>query len=168
LRAAQQGVTAAKSGYQLALANGKRDFNGTFQYSHVSGLNTGDVLFAMEIPIFDRNQGEIARTRYAINQFDETAREAEETVLTDIRDAYENQQTNQKIVQLYANGYLKQSQDSRDISAYAYQRGAASLLDFLDAERSYRATQLGYRQALAGYMLSLEQLRQAVGTRNLP
>lgn len=168
LRAAQQGVTAAKSQYQLAQANGKRDFNGTFQYSHVTGVNTGDLLFSMELPIFDRNQGEIARTKYAITQSDETAREAQETVLTDIRNAYESQQTNQKIVQLYANGYLKQSQDSRDISAYAYQRGAASLLDFLDAERSYRSTQLGYRQALAAYMVSLEQLRQAVGTRSLP
>jgi cobalt-zinc-cadmium efflux system outer membrane protein len=42
------------------------------------------------------------------------------------------------------------------------------LLDFLDAERSYRLTQLAYRQALAAYMLSLEQLRQAIGTRSLP
>ncbi|MBV9072042.1 MAG: TolC family protein [Acidobacteria bacterium] len=168
LRAAQLGVTAAKSQYQLARANGKRDLSSTFQYSHVAGLNTGDLLFSIEIPIFDRNQGEIARTRYAITQSDETAREAEETVLTDVRNAYESQQTNQKIVQLYVNGYLKQSQDSRDISAYAYQRGAASLLDFLDAERSYRATQLGYHQAVAAYMLALEQLKQAVGTRSLP
>ena len=43
-----------------------------------------------------------------------------------------------------------------------------SLLDFLDAERSYRATELAYRQSLAGYMSALEQLRQAVGTRSLP
>lgn len=168
LRAAQQGVTAARSQYQLAQANGKRDLNSTFQYSHVAGLNTGDLLFTMEIPIFDRNQGEIARTRYAITQFDETAREAEETVLTDVRNAYESLQTDSKIIELYQKGYLKQSQDSRDISAYAYQRGAASLLDFLDAERSYRATQLAYRQSLAAYMVSLEQLRQAVGTRSLP
>lgn len=168
LRAAQQGVTAARSQYQLARANGKRDLNSTFQYSHVAGLNTGDLLFTMEIPIFDRNQGEIARTHYAITQFDETAREAEETVLTDVRNAYESLQTNGKIVELYQKGYLKQSQDSRDISAYAYQRGAASLLDFLDAERSYRATQLAYRQSLAAYMVSVEQLRQAVGTRSLP
>jgi len=61
-----------------------------------------------------------------------------------------------------------QRQDSRDISAYAYQRGAASLLDFLDAERSYRATQLTYRQALAPYMISVEQLRQAEDSRTLP
>ncbi|HEU5231780.1 MAG TPA: TolC family protein [Terriglobales bacterium] len=168
LRAAQQGVTAARSQYQLAQANSKRDFNTGFQYSHVAGLNTGDLLFTMEIPIFDRNQGEIARTRYAITQSDETAREAEETVLTDVRNAYESLQTNGRIIELYQKGYLKQSQDSRDISAYAYQRGAASLLDFLDAERSYRAAQLAYRQSLAAYMVSLEQLRQAVGTRSLP
>lgn len=44
----------------------------------------------------------------------------------------------------------------------------ASLLDFLDLERRYRANQLAYRQSLANYMLALEQLRQAVGTRNFP
>lgn len=168
LRAAEQGITAAKSQNRLAIANGKRDFDSTFQYSHLSGVNTGGLLFSMELPIFDRNQGEIARTRYAITQSDETARATKEIVMTDVRSAYESLATNQQIVQLYLNGYLKQAQDSRDISAYAYQRGAASLLDFLDAERSYRASQLGYRQALAAYMVALEQLRQAVGTRSLP
>ena len=72
------------------------------------------------------------------------------------------------MITLYQSGYLKQAQDSRDISEYAYRRGAASLLDFLDAERSYRATQLAYRQLLATYMLALEQLREADGTRTLP
>ena len=71
-------------------------------------------------------------------------------------------------MQLYQSGYLKQAEDSRDISQYAYQRGGASLLDFLDAERTYRATELAYRDALAGYMVALEQLREAVGTRSLP
>ena len=69
---------------------------------------------------------------------------------------------------LFQTGYLKEAEDSRDISQYAYQHGATGLLDFLDAERSYRATELAYRQALATYMTSLEQLRQAVGTRSLP
>jgi cobalt-zinc-cadmium efflux system outer membrane protein len=88
--------------------------------------------------------------------------------MTDVANAYEATATNQEVVQLYRSGYLKQAQDSRDISLYAYKGGAATLLDFLDAERSYRATELAYRQALAAYMLSLEQLRQAVGTRSLP
>jgi cobalt-zinc-cadmium efflux system outer membrane protein len=89
-------------------------------------------------------------------------------VLTDVRDAFENLRTNDQIVGLYRSGYLDEAQQDRDISEYAYRRGAASLLDFLDAERSYRAIQFAYRQALASYLLALEQLREAVGTRSLP
>ena len=74
-----------------------------------------------------------------------------------------------RVVSALRSGYLDVAQKDRATSAeYAYQRGAVSLLDFLDAERSYRATQLAYRQALASYLLALEQLRQAVGTRALP
>ncbi|MGC1159140.1 MAG: TolC family protein, partial [Acidobacteriaceae bacterium] len=69
---------------------------------------------------------------------------------------------------LYRSGYLDEAQQDRDISEYAYRRGAASLLDFLDAERSYRSVQLGYRQSLASYLLAVEQLREVVGTRSLP
>ena len=89
-------------------------------------------------------------------------------MLTDVRDAYEGLQTNDRLVQCYRSGYLDVAQKNRDISEYAYRRGAASLLDFLDAERSYRATQLAYRQTIAAYLTALEQLRQAVGTRSLP
>ena len=88
--------------------------------------------------------------------------------MTDVRDAYENLQTSDKIVGLYLSGYLDRAQKDRDISEYAYQRGAVSLLDFLDAERSYRATQLAYRQSLASWIMAVEQLREAVGIRNLP
>ncbi len=168
LLAATQGVTAAQSQYGLARANGKRDVTTTLDYTHVTGLNTMSFIFNIEIPIFDRNQGEIARTHYALAQSEENRTSIEQTVLTDVANAYEGLKTSDQVVQLYQSGYLKQAQDSRDISEYAYKRGAASLLDFLDAERSYRATQLAYRQALANYTLALEQVREAVGTRNLP
>jgi cobalt-zinc-cadmium efflux system outer membrane protein len=88
--------------------------------------------------------------------------------MSDVSNAFAAVRSNDEVVKLYTSGYLKQAQDSRDISQYAYKRGAASLLDFLDAERSYRAIQLAYRQALASYMTSVEQLKEAVGTRNLP
>jgi len=165
--AAQQGVTAAQSQYSLAKANGKRDLTTTFDYTHVSALNAAGLTLNIEIPVFDRNQGEIARTHYAIAQAQETKTAAEQTVMTDVANAYEAFKTGDQVVQLYLSGYLKQAEDSRDISEYAYKRGAASLLDFLDAERSYRATQLAYRQALATYMLAVEQLREVVGTRKL-
>ena len=56
----------------------------------------------------------------------------------------------------------------RDIGEYAYQRGAANLIDFLDAERTYHANELAYRQVRGGCILALEQSRDSVGTRTLP
>jgi len=167
-RAAELGITAAQSQILLAKANGKVDVNGTYDFTHVSGENTASLFVNFALPVFNRNQGEIARTGYALTQAQEQRQAASDTVLSDVANAYEAIRSNDEIVQLYTSGYLKQAEDSRDISEYAYRRGAASLLDFLDAERSYRAIQLAYRQALASYMTALEQLKEAVGTRNLP
>jgi cobalt-zinc-cadmium efflux system outer membrane protein len=168
LRAAQLAVTSAESQLALQQANGKMDFTGTFNYTHTAGTNSGAFFFSMPLPIFNRNQGEIARARYGITQAQEQARETTQQVSTDVVQAYENLRTNDQIIKLYQGGYVDQAKQSRDISEYAYRKGAASLLDFLDAERTYRANQLAYRQALASYMLAMEQMRQAVGTRNLP
>ena len=168
LRAANFGITAAQSQILLAKANAKVDVNGTFDYTHVSGENTASMFVNFALPIFNRNQGEIARTGYALTQAQELQQSASDAVLSDVANAYEAVKSNDEVVQLYASGYLKQAQDSLEISEYAYKRGAASLLDFLDAERSYRSVQLAYRQALASYMTALEQLKEAVGTRNLP
>jgi outer membrane protein, heavy metal efflux system len=167
-RAAELGVTAAQSQIRLAKANAKVDVTGTYDFTHVSGENTASLFANFPLPIFDRNQGEIARTTYALTQAQEQQQAASDTVLSDVATAYEAVKSNDEVVELYTSGYLKQAQDSRDISEYAYKRGAASLLDFLDAERTYRATQLAYRQSLASYMTALEQLKEAVGTRNLP
>jgi cobalt-zinc-cadmium efflux system outer membrane protein len=168
LRAAQQGVTAAGSQLVLMKANGKPDLTVQANYSHVNAINAATIYGSIPLPIFNRNQGEIARARYAITQADEQEKAANGQALTDVYDAYQNLRSNDTVVQLYISKYLDVATRSRDISEYAYHRGGASLLVFLDAERNFRATQLAYRQALASYLLALEQLREAVGVRNLP
>ena len=168
LRQAQQNITAANSQYLLAEADAKQDLTVSGNYSHVNGINAATFYMSIPLAIFNRNQGEIARTRYALTQAQESAKQTTNQVATDVHDAYYNVQTNDQIVQLYLSGYLAEAQADRDIAEYAYQRGAASLLDFLDAERNYRATQLAYRQVLASYLTAVEQLREAVGTRALP
>ena len=168
LRAAQQGVTAATSQRELQKAIAKKDFTGQVSYTHITDINNISLFGQIQLPFFDRNQGEIARAGFAITQAQEQEKFASGQVMTDVRDAYESLHTNDQIMGLYRSGYLDQAQQSRDISEYAYRHGAASLLDFLDAERSYRSTQLAYRQALASYLLALEQLREAVGTRSIP
>jgi len=168
LRAAQQGVTAANSQLTLQKAIGKQDVTVQANYSHNGGINAASFYGSIPLAIFNRNQGEIARARFAITQAQEQEKATNGQALTDVYDAYQGVRSNDKVVLLYISTYLDVATRSRDISEYAYRHGGASLLNFLDAERSYRATQLAYRQALASYLLALEELREAVGVRVLP
>jgi cobalt-zinc-cadmium efflux system outer membrane protein len=167
LQTARLGLTAANSQLALQKAIAKKDVTGQISYTHIA-LNDVSLFGQVQLPIFDRNQGEIARAGFVITQAQEQQLLASGQVMTDVRDAFEALRSNDQIIGLYRAGYLDEAQQSRDITEYAYRHGAASLLDFLDAERSYRTTQLAYRQALASYLLSVEQLRAAVGTRSLP
>jgi outer membrane protein, heavy metal efflux system len=167
-RAAQQGVTAANSSFLLAKADAVQDLTVQGNYSHVNGINAATFYASIPLPIFNRNQGEIARTRSVIAQMQEQQAFANGQVLTDVKDAYEGLKSNDRVVLLYRDKYRDIAKKDRDIADYAYHRGAIPLLNFLDAERSYRAEELGYRQTLASYLLALEQLREAVGVRNLP
>ncbi|MGH9480524.1 MAG: TolC family protein, partial [Terriglobales bacterium] len=168
LLAAQLGITAAQSQYRLAQANGKRDLTTTAQYTHTAGVSAAGFIFSIEIPVFDRNQGEIARTTAAATQAQDLGQVANQQVLTDVATAFAAVQQGDQVVRLYTSGYRDQAKEALDIRQYSYTRGATSLLNLLDAERTYRATELGYRQALATYMLAVEQLKEAVGTRSLP
>lgn len=167
LRAAQQGIAAARSQYEVQKTIAKPDVTVQGNYSHVNTINTATFYVSIPLPIFNRNQGNIEHTRIAITQAQEQEKATSGQVLTEVRDAYEGLRESERIVQFYHSGYLDVAQKDRDISEYAYKRGAASLLDFLDAERSYRATQLAYRQSVASYLVALEQLKEAVGVRVL-
>lgn len=59
--------------------------------------------------------------------------------------------------------YLPKATRARDTVEYAYRRGGASLLDFLDAQRSYRETALAHLQALATYLSAIYQLEADIG-----
>jgi outer membrane protein, heavy metal efflux system len=67
-RAAELGITAAQSQILLAKANAKVDVNGTYDFSHVSGENSASIFVNFDLPIFNRNQGEILRTNHALTQ----------------------------------------------------------------------------------------------------
>jgi len=108
LRAAQLGVIAANSQRELQRAIAKRDVTGQASYTHIV-LNDVSLFGQIQIPVFDRNQGEIARTGFAITQAQEQEKFATGQVLTDVKDAFENLRTNDKVIGLYRSGYLDQA-----------------------------------------------------------
>jgi cobalt-zinc-cadmium efflux system outer membrane protein len=166
--AAQSGVKLANDTVTLAYGNRARDLTGDAEYKRNGPINGVGFGISIDLPIHDRNQGEIARSQVAARQAQELVAAAQIAVLSDVANAYEVYRNSDEVATMYESGYLDQARESRDISQFAYQRGATSLLDLLDAERSYRAVQLAYRQALAGYMTSLEQINFAVGAQVIP
>ena len=96
-QAAQFGVTAAQSQIQLAKANAKVDVTGTYDFTHTAGQNSASIFASFDLPIFNRNQGEIARTRYALTQAQETQQSASDTVLSDVANAYEALKSNDEV-----------------------------------------------------------------------
>ena len=165
--AAQTGVALAQHTQALELANRTRDVTGGVEYDRAGSLNALGFTVSVDLPFHDRHQGNIAHSKVAVAQATELEAFARSTVLTDVVTAYATLQTSEKVVALYQSGYLEQAKQSLDITTYVYQQGSGTLLDLLDAERTYRSTQLAYRQALAAYMTSVRQINLAVGRQVL-
>jgi len=164
LKAAVQAVDKAKTDHQLAVANGSTD--PTFGFD--GGKNPPIehyVGFSVSIPlrIFDRNQGEKLRTRLDIDKNAEMLELQRTQVFSDVDSAYAAVESNLALLQPYKERYLKIADRVRDTISFSYQHGAASLLDFLDAQKEYRDTQLNYLNLVGTYMTAASQLNQAVG-----
>ena len=106
LQAARLGINAANSQLALQKSIAKRDVTGQISYTHLGYSNDLSLFGQIELPIFDRNQGEIARAGFAVTQAQEQESFASGQVLTDVRDAFEGLRANDQIVSLYRSGYL--------------------------------------------------------------
>jgi cobalt-zinc-cadmium efflux system outer membrane protein len=128
----------------------------------------GLALASVSIPLFNRNQGEVARTRSEQRRADFLAQAAHNQILQDVETAYASFESSRERVRLYEQTYLSRAKESLDIEEFSLRNGAASILDFLDAERTYRAMQLAYRQQLAAYLTDLAELEAVVGAPVTP
>jgi cobalt-zinc-cadmium efflux system outer membrane protein len=164
LRAAVQAIEKANTDHRLAVANGSTDpiFGVDLARNPPIPVYVG---FSVTIPlrIFDRNQGEKARTQLEINRTAKL-RDAESVqVYSDVDSAFATLNSNLTLLRPYKSAYLQQAADVRDTVSFAYQRGGASLLDFLSAQNDYRSIQLNYLNLVGAYLLSASQLNLAVG-----
>ena len=131
-----------------------------------NGMGLGVASFS--VPLFNRNQGEVARARSEQLRADFLVQAARNQVLEEVETAYASLESSRDRVRLYEETYLTQAKESLDIEEFSFRNGAASILDFLDAERTYRALELAYRQQLAIYLSNLAQLEAAVGAPVTP
>jgi outer membrane protein, heavy metal efflux system len=166
LKAALQAIEKARTDHDLAVANGSTDptFSVDFGRNPPVPVYFG-VGISIPLRIFDRNQGEKARTEIDINHAGREKDAAEAQVFSDVDSAYYTLLSSVNLLLPYksSDGYLETATRVRDTMSFAYQRGQAALVDYLDAQRDYRATQVAYINLVGSYLTAAAQLNMATG-----
>jgi cobalt-zinc-cadmium efflux system outer membrane protein len=169
LKASLQNVELARITHQLAVANGSTDPTFSVWYSHNSSFanpfadETVGGSVSIPLRIFDRNQGEKARTQVDITR-NERLRDANEAlVFSDVDSAYWTIVQSLNLLKPYKAKYLPLASDVRDRTSFSFRNGGASLLDFLDAEKAYRDTRLAYLNLIGAYLTAAAQMNMATG-----
>jgi len=165
LRAARQTIEKARTDHQLALANGSTDPILGFNASHQPApLNTYiGVSVTIPLRIFDKNQAEKLRSSLDISRGQKLRDAAETAALHDVDAAYAALESTLNLLRPYRTKYLKEAEDIRSTIGFSYEHGAASLLDFLDAQNQYRTTRLSYLNLVGAYFSAANQVNYAVG-----
>jgi outer membrane protein, heavy metal efflux system len=164
LKAGVQAVDKAKTDHKLAVANGSTDPTFGFDVGRTPPIDQY-IGFNVSIPlrIFDRNQGEKLRTQLDIDRNQRLLDAAQAQVFSDVDSAYAMLNSNVILLQPYKAKYLQQALRVRDTVFFAYQRGGASLLDYLNAQSDYRTVGLTYVNLVGSYLTAAAQLNLAVG-----
>jgi cobalt-zinc-cadmium efflux system outer membrane protein len=169
LRAAIQAVEKARTDHRLAMANGSTDPTFSAWITHNPSFNnpfdsnTIGVGISIPLRIFDKNQGEKARTQLDMTRTERLRAAAEAQVFSDVDSAHAALVSNVTLLTAYKARYLARAVRVRETISFSYQRGGASLLDFLQAQQEYRAVQLNYLNLIGAYLASASQLNLAVG-----
>ena len=169
LKAALQAVDKAQTDHRLAFANGSTDPTFSAWVTHNPSFNnafdnnTLGLSVSFPLRIFDRNQGEKLRTQEDIAR-NERLRDANQAqVYSDVDSAYATLNSNLTLLKPYKAVYLQEANEIRDTISFSYQRGGASLLDFLQAQQDFRTTYLNYLNLIGSYLTAAAQLNLAVG-----
>jgi outer membrane protein, heavy metal efflux system len=169
LRAAVQSVDKAKTDHQLAVANGSTDPIFGFDVGRNPPIDQYiGVNVTIPLRVFDRNQGEKRRTQLDIDRNARLVEAARAQVFSDVDSAYATVNGTVILLKPYKAQYLQQALSVRDTISFSYQHGAASLLDFLNAQADYRSVQVNYLNLIASYLDAAGQLNLAVGREVIP
>jgi outer membrane protein, heavy metal efflux system len=179
LKAAMQALDKAKTDHRLAIANGSTDptiavdagfpsFSAVYASYAPPLFQYVGVNVSMPLRLFDRNQGEKLRTQLDIGRNEKLTEAARLQVFSDVDSAYAMVISSVALLQPYKTTYLDQATRVRDTMTFSYQRGGASLLDFLQAQQEYRSVQISYVNLTAAFLNAVNQLNLAIGQEVIP
>ena len=116
----------------------------------------------IQIPLFSRNQGEIKKSNLIKQQAEQTLITTQQQIQTELAIAYYTCKTQKENLVTYKN-ITKQSEEILNSVKYSYLRGGTTIIDFLEAQRSWLDTQQQYYETLQLYRQSYIKLLYASG-----
>jgi cobalt-zinc-cadmium efflux system outer membrane protein len=162
----------SQSDLRLQIANGKIDYTVGMEVRRQQGVNgTGNSVgffFSAPLPVYNRNQGEIARAGREQEQLHQSLDAVQAQVTSDVAGAYEEYESARTLAAEIERDLLEPTKQARDTTAYVYQAGASTLVDVLDAQRAFNDTMSAYYDALADYRRASAKLSAAVGQEVIP
>src|SRR5262249_10017810 len=166
LQALRRDEARSQAELRLPIAQGKVDYTVGTEYHrefHNGNANAMGVFFQTAVPLFNRNQGEIERARQEARQVAARILAMQQSVETEVRNAWTQYSTSRDLLASIENGLLTQAKDVRDTMEYSYRRGEASLVEFLDAQRAFNDARQSYNDARAEYARSLYAIDSIAG-----
>ena len=163
LRGAEAAREKARADINLARANAWWDVTPQIEYQRIGPDNTIGFGFSLPIKVFDRNQGEITRTQADARRAEASREALLAQVLAEVDTAFVTVTTERGKVVLLRDTYLPKIRQARETMEFAYRRGGVTLLDYLDAQRTYREKSLEYLRSLGSYSTAVYMLEAAVG-----
>ena len=171
--AALQNTQVAKKMVQLAKANRVADLGigvglgyASYDYNIVAPTPSfTQVSAGISIPLRFSNKyaGQLKMAHYAGLQAELLYKQVEVQIQVEVTQAYYNYITVRQQVNEFNNGLLTEAKKVRDGKIYSYQRGATSLLEVLNAQRTYNDIQQKYYETIYNYATALVQLERAAG-----
>jgi cobalt-zinc-cadmium efflux system outer membrane protein len=161
----------ARAAAALALAGRQRIPDVTLSVNYAQQGTTNQAVtpptftfgLSLPLPLFHQQQGEIARAEADLATQSLQASKLEAQVGSDVATALSDYAGAGALVRRMEGGLLARAERARDLVQVQYRKGAASLLDYLDAERTFIATRVEYRQDLSAFWNALFKLEAAVG-----
>jgi cobalt-zinc-cadmium efflux system outer membrane protein len=167
LKAQQQDRIRSQADVRLQLAQAKVDYTIGSEYRRQQGLagrgNSLGFFFQTNIPVYNRNQGEIERARQQQLQAEARVRALEVSIENEVDVAWLRYQNTLATLDRIEQSLLAKARDVRQITEFSYRRGEANFLELLDAQRAYNETMQAYNSARADFAQSLYAIDAAVG-----
>lgn len=173
LLASKQNINTAASRIKLEKANRVIDLGlsagaghntvANNQIAPSSAVNTVKLGISVPLKFSNRRNADLKIAEMGYSQAETEYRQIENSIRMEVTQAYQQYSSAQKQLQQFDNGMLKEAENILKGITYSYQRGESSILEVLNAQRTYNELRQNYFQLLAENAAALIDLERKAG-----